>query len=151
MVRRLNSGKAADSDTTGRGIARQRGRIGMNRRVTRRTVTITIVSTLFLGLLSIAAVAQVLSFALPARQAQVTQQDPDAAAGMVGVAPVGAASSSTPYDVLCDATGRGPCEFHPSEVPAGTLPIVHPDPGVGPLEYMPGEKDAGPPVTRPRP
>jgi hypothetical protein len=168
MVDLLNSGTTVDSETAVHGIAQQKGRTGMNRRMNRRTATITIVSTLLLALLATATVARVFSLASVTRQAQVTQQDSDAA-GMAGVVPIGAATSgSTVRDALGDTTvaglrevldgeqfagaaravrgavETGPQEFLPGDRATSTLPIVRPGAGIGPIAFLPGEEGAGP-------
>lgn len=161
MVQLLNTSKTADSDTAGGGIARQKGRIGMNRRVTRRTVTITIVSTLLLGLLATAAVARVFSLAPApgvAGQGRVVQEDPDAAAqalpgdaafcpgdcqlGRAGETdPIGAStvSPSTAGYAFPEVYGNDEASTrHQGGGPA------RPGAGVGPIEYLPSEEGASP-------
>ena len=171
MVDLLNPGTTVDGDTAGHGIARQKGRTGMNRRMNRRTATITIVSTLLLALLATAGVARIFSLAPAfggARQERVIQQDPDADAyAMAAAAPAQVATSrSTVRDTLGDTTVAGlresldgeqfagatrairgaaeggPLEFLPSESSTRSLPSVRPGVGIGPVEQLPGEVGA---------
>ena len=137
----------------------------MNRRVNRRTVTITIVSTLLLALLATAAVARVFSLAPLARQVQTIRQNPNGDAGVAAAAPAGAPTSgSTARDAVGDTTvaglreflggegfagtnrtsrgfaETGPQEFLPGDGSTRSLPIVRRGVGVGPIEYLPGEE-----------
>ena len=167
MVTRLYPGETADSDTAGGRIAQQKGGTGMNRRMNRRTATITIVSTLLLALLATAGVARVFSLAPLARQEQTTRQDLNGDAGVAAVSPAGAATSgSMARDALGDTTvaglresldgeqvagaittDRGAAEtgrqeFLSGDRPTRSLPIVRPDTGIGLVEYLPGEQGA---------
>ncbi len=157
MVKLLTPGTMADSDMAGRGITRQEGRTGMNRRVTRRTVTITIVSTLLLGLLSIAAVAQVFLLAPApdaARQERVIQHDSRADAyamhgdaicpadcqlGRAGETDTTGGTTGSAARAAAAAAGVGRLEFSPGDAFAGAARAVVGGTDGGPLEFLPTE------------
>ncbi len=125
----------------------------MNRRVTRRTVTITIVSTLLLGLLATAAVARVFSLAPApgvAGQGRVVQQNPDAAAFCPGDCQLGRAGETDPIGastVSPSTAGYAFPEVYGNDEAStrhqGGGP-ARPGAGVGPIEYLPSEEGASP-------
>ena len=126
MVDLLTPSTTADGDTASDGLAQQKGRTGMKRRVTRRTATITIVSTLLLALLTTAGVARVFSLAPLTRQEQTTRQDLN---GDAGVATSGSAARDALTFLLLDAA-------QPNSTPASFPPGL-PSTGAGALTPMP--------------
>ena len=150
MVELLNPSQTANSDTAGRGLVQPQGRTGLQRRVTRRTVTITIVSTLLLGLLAAAAVG--LRPAGNTGPVQGAALSAPAAGGVVasgaGLLPIQTESGLREYLPGQAAGGSerhasalgGLLEYLPGERPA-LATAAHG--GAGPLEYLPGEAPAG--------
>ncbi len=171
MVDLLTPSKTADSGIVGHGIAQQRGRTVMNRRVTRRKVTITIVSTLLVGVLSTAAVAQVFLFAPApdaARQERVIQQDPGADAytmdgdaaicpgdcqlGREGEPDATGGTTGSAVRAAAAAAGMGDVESFPGEEGADANRTVPGAAEGGPVEFLPSESPTRSlPIVRPDP
>ncbi len=145
MVELRNLDKVADSITASGGLAQQKGRTVMNRRVTWCTVTITIVSTLLVGLLATAVVARVFSLA-PARgvagQERVTQENPDADAYAMAAALAVAdnAAAFCPGDCQLGRAGEASMTGGATGSAARAAAAAA---GVGHLEFSPGDAVAG--------
>ena len=166
MVKLLDPSNTADGGTTGRGLTRQKRRIGLDRRVNRRAAAITIIPALLLALLSSVVVGQVFSLG-PAfgvvRQAHVIQQDPDAAAmassagDLPGFADYredrrGDAPAASAPVAYCAAVYQRNDELYracaasaaPSLVEDRSgQPTVPTSTGVGDIEYLPGDQITG--------